>query len=321
MTKKYEALTKRECAARLLSIKNPTVAMHIHPDADAVGTAAALIAVYRQLGISAEYICADKVPERLSFLLGDAKCASPDKVGTVVSVDTASPAQLGALYTSVSVELMIDHHEVGEPYAPYYTIGGASSAAEVLFGVILELCDMGRLEITREIAEPLYAAISSDTGRFSYSSATADTYRAAAMLIEAGADHAKINHLLFSSKAKEQIAAEGIVASKTELYFDGLVAAATLSIEDRLGIAFEHFETAIDIVRSARGAEVAFIVKETDDGKIKASLRSTHYDVASIAKELSGGGHRLAAGCTVVATSVDEARDILLEKIRKTVGL
>ena len=321
MTKKYTALTKRECADRLLNIEKPTVAMHIHPDADTVGTAAALIAVYRQLGINARYICSDKVPERLSFLLDGAESATVQNAGTVISVDTASPAQLGELYKNVSVEFMIDHHEVGEPYAPYHTVGGASSAAEVLFGIIIELCDMGKIELTREIAEPLYAAISSDTGRFSYSSATADTYRVAARLIEAGADHARINHLLFSSKSKDQISAEGIAASKTVVYFDGLVAAATLSKEDRCGIAFEHFETAIDIVRSVRGAEIAFIVKETDDGKIKASLRSTHYDVASIAKEFSGGGHRLAAGCTVEAENVTIAKDILLEKIKKTIGL
>ena len=320
MTEKFNSLTKRECAERLLQIENPVVAMHVHPDADTVGSAAALIAVFRALGREAKYICADKIPERLAFLLRGIAPAESAGEGVGVAIDVASPSQLGSLYGELDVALMIDHHEVGVPFAPYYTIGGASSAGEVLFGVVCELCDMGYIKLTRDIAEPLYAAISSDTGRFSYASTTPDTYRAAAALIEAGADHARINHLLFSSKAPEQIAAEGIVASKIELYFDGRVSAVTLSRADRRAIPFEYFETSVDVVRSVRGVEIAFIIKETEDGKIKASLRSTHHDVSARAKQLSGGGHTLAAGCTVPAKSVTEARDVILEKIKSVIG-
>ena len=315
MTENYQALTKRECAKRLLEIEKPIVAMHVHPDADTVGTAAALIAVFGALGREARYACADKIPDRLAFLLGGAKPAESVTEGVTVAVDVASPSQLGSLFGIAEVALIIDHHEVSLPFAPHYTQKGASSAAEVLYGVILEIVEMTGIKLTREIAEPLYAAISSDSGRFSYSSVTPDTYRVAAALIESGADHAKVNHLLFYSKAPEQVAAEGIAASKTELYFGGRIAAAALSREDMKDIAFEHFETAVEVVRAVRGVEIAFVVKETPEGKIKASLRSTRHDVASVAKEFSGGGHRLAAGCTVEAASVTEARDILLRRL------
>ena len=320
MTNQYERLDKKECAERLLSAKNPKIIMHVHPDADTVGTAAALIRVYEQLGISAGYVCRDKIPERLAFITeGLCECADLSG-GELISVDVASPSQLGDI--SEEISLMIDHHEVGELFAPCYKIEGASSAAEVLFGVIEELIAQGKIKLTTEIATPLYAALSSDTGRFSYTSATPDSYRMAAKLIEAGAPHAKINHLLFSSKSPEQLRAEGLIAAKTEIFENGKIAAATLDLAERtsLGIAFEYFDTAVDIVRSVRGAQIAFIVKETDDGKIKASLRSTHHDVATVARELSGGGHRLAAGCTVDAPTVYAARDIILAKIHEKLG-
>lgn len=322
MSENYRSLDKRECAQILLGIKKPTVVTHVHPDADTVGTAAALIRVFEQLGVKADFACADDIPERLDFLLVGITRRYDISDRTAVAVDVASPGQMGELFGAADTALMIDHHEVGEAFAPSYKISGASSAAEVLFGVIEELVTLGKIKLTEEIAGPLYAAISSDTGRFSYESATPDTYRVAARLIEAGADHARINHLLFSSKAPEQLRAEGLIASKIEVYSGGKIAAAVLTRADRtsLGLKFEYFDTAIDIVRSARGAEIAFIVKETDDGKIKASLRSTKHDVASVAKELSGGGHKLAAGCSVDTKDAYIARDVILEKIHEILG-
>ena len=322
-SKEYRLLEKRECAQMLLGLKNPKIIMHVHPDADTVGTAAALIRVYEQLGIAASYVSSDKIPDRLKFIIEGAMECTDLSTGDFISVDVASVPQLGSIADKLpEISLMIDHHEIGEAFAPCYKIPGESSAAEVLFGVIEELVLLGKIKLTREIASPLYAALCSDTGRFSYSSTTPDSYRMAARLIEAGADHARINHLLFSQKAPEQIRAEGLIASKIELYYGGKIAAATLTKNERtsLGIAFEHFDTAVDIVRSVRGAEIAFIVKETDEGKIKASLRSTRYDVASIAAELSGGGHRLAAGCSPNAPDVYTARDIILDKMREKFG-
>lgn len=322
-SKEYRLLDKSECRELLLSVKNPKIIMHVHPDADTVGTAAALIRVYEQLGIAASYVSADKIPDRLAFLVEGLTHTCDLSCGDFISVDVASPPQLGSIAEELSeISLMIDHHELGELFAPCYKVPGESSAAEVLFGVIEELVSLGKIKLTREIANPLYAALCSDTGRFSYSSTTPNSYRMAARLIEAGAEHAKINHLLFSQKAPEQIRAEGLIASKIELYFGGKVAAATLTQNERtsLGIAFEHFDTAVDIVRSVRGAEIAFIVKETDEGKIKASLRSTKYDVASVAAQLSGGGHRLAAGCSPNAADVYQARDIILKKISEKFG-
>ena len=113
---------------------------------------------------------------------------------------------------------------------------------------------------------------------------------------------------------------EGYVASKISIELDGKVAFATHSKQEReaLGVLEEHFETAIDVVREIEGVEVAFIVKETDKGQIKASLRSVGADVASVAKKFGGGGHVRAAGCTPNAASVEEAAEMILSELQKT---
>ena len=317
--KDFKRLTAKECAVILSEIKNPTVLLHARPDGDTVGAAAALIEVFRALGVEATYATPDGIPVRLEFLIKDKKAAESLDGRTLVAIDVASPKQLGKNEELAgAVSLMLDHHAKGEPFADNYILPEASSAGEVLLTVIEELVKMEKLTVTAEIAYPLYASMSSDTGGFIYSSASPDTYRRAAMLMETGIDYPDVNHRLFNSKSKEQIAAEGFIASKLGSAEDGRVAYATLSISERetLGLSTVHFETAIDVVRTLIGAEVAIFVRENDDGSFRASLRSTGADVSIVAAELGGGGHKRAAGCSPIAKSTDEALEIILQKIK-----
>lgn len=318
--KEYKRLTARECAQALTEAENPTVLLHARPDGDTVGSAMALIEVLCALGKSADYACADKIPQRLEFLVQGKKETKTLEGRTLIAIDVASPAQLGA-YSGYaeSVSLMLDHHAKGEQFADGFILPEASSAGEVLMTVVEELVSMKKLTLTENIAYPLYASISSDTGGFIYSSASPDTYRRAALLMECGIDYADINHKLFNSKSKDQIRAEGFVASKLGTAFDGRLAYATLSKKEReeLMLSPVHFETAIDVVRTLLGAEIAVFVRENDDGSLRASLRSTGANVAAIAAELNGGGHVRAAGCSPVANSVEEGLSKIIDKIEE----
>ena len=316
----YKRLTARECADAIIGIENPIVLIHVRPDGDAVGSAVALSEIFAQLGKDAKICSADKIPDRLQFILEytGAKTAESAEGCTPVSIDVASPSQLGALRESVSPALMIDHHAVGEPFADGYIMPEASSAAEALFDVALALKEDGKIEITDKLAFALYAAMSSDTGCFSYSNTSPKTHRYAAMLLETGVDASDINNRLFNSKTKEQIKAEGFVASRLQSAGGGKISYASVTIKERceLGLLEEHFDTAIDVVRSRQGAKIAFFVKEIESGKFKVSLRSTGLDVASVAQGLGGGGHIRAAGCTVPAKTVDEVIEIIIPRLK-----
>lgn len=321
MTKSnYAKLSAEECALRLLEIKNPLILIHVKPDGDAVGSAAALCEVFRQLGESAKILSADKIPTRLEFILANTGAeVAENTVGcTAVSIDVASPTQLGSLSESAPTPvLMIDHHAVGEPLADGYIFPDASSAAEALYDIILILESMGKVRINKTLAFALYTAISSDTGCFAFSNASVKTHICAARLMEHGIDTAYINHKLFYSKSKEQITAEGFIASKIKTAQNGRIAYATLTQKEResLGVLPEHFETAIDVVRALHGAEIAFVVKEEKEGKMKVSMRSTGADVASVAKSFGGGGHIRAAGCSISDKTVEEAVELIIDAI------
>lgn len=318
--KSYKKLTPYKCAERLLSINKPLILMHVRPDGDTVGSGIALYRIFEALGKNPYYICEDSIPQRLEFLCEGCRLAENTDGLEPIAVDIASPKQAGSLLERIPRPvLMIDHHEFGEQFADGYIAPGLSSAGEAVLCVCEQLVKMGKLKLTPEIAYPLYAAISSDTACFRYSSATRRTYAKASKLINTGIDFSDINHRLFNSKLPEQVKAEGFISSKIVTELDGKVAYATVTLKEReeINVPFVFFETAVDVVKQLLGVEIAFVVKETDSGEFRASLRSVGQNVAKIAKDLGGGGHIRAAGCSPEAKSVDDAVRMIMELIKK----
>lgn len=313
----FKALSPLECAERLLELKRPLVVMHQRPDGDTVGSGAALCKILERLGKKVYYTCADEIPSRLKFLTAGLEFTDNFEGLEAVSIDVASPSQLGSLEGRVFPVLMLDHHAKGIPFADNFILPDASSAGEVLYKVVLELEKMGKITPDKELASLLYASISSDTGGFIFSSAKESTYLAAARLISVGIDSAEINRLLFNSKSEEQIKAEGATAACLKTALSGRVSYALISkkMREELSLPFSAFECSIDVVRALEGIECCFVIKESDDNKFKVSLRSSGKNVADIAVRHGGGGHIRAAGCTVEAGSIEEAAEILIKEL------
>ena len=319
-------ISAREACEIIKGLGDTVICTHRRPDGDTVGTAAALALLLREMGKRAVITCADPIPERLEFVLADLTAVDRDEAlrlknggWCVVSVDVASPFQLGALYELLPEQaLVIDHHSVSSPFAPTYCLPDAPSASLVLYGLVEELSKEGKDYLTHAVAEAIYTALSSDTGCFRFSNSTPDAHLVAARLLSVGVDGARINRLLFDSKPKEQIKAEGFIAAGTTVLDSGIsYASVTLDDLAALGLGSEHFETAIDVVRSVRGTEIAILAKETERGSYKISMRSTETDVASIAARFGGGGHIRASGCTVAAESADEAIEKVISELKR----
>lgn len=300
-----KSLTPDETLSRLEAIEKPLILMHIRPDGDTYGSAAALAVLFSLMGKTPALFCADKIPDRLSFIsdflppVGD-----PDESGrTAVAVDVASAAQLGGAEKYAPV-LTIDHHALSTPFSDHLTVKEACAAGEILFLLAEKLYHEKKIpDFPKNLADALYTAVSSDSGCFRYSNVTPQTHLAAARLIGYGADAARINRLLFDTKSENQLRAESLVAGKMKTEENGRISYAVITQEerDRAGLTPDDFETGIDILRSLRGVEISFILKESDKekGVYKVSLRSNASDVAAVAAAFGGGGHIRAAGCTV----------------------
>ncbi len=317
MTEGYISCGAGEVVRRLSSAKAVLILFHINPDGDATGSAFALRHALTALGKQAYCVCACEVPERLMFAVCDSQASVlPDSIpegfepDLVLSVDTASPSQLGGLYDIYNgrIDLMIDHHAKGAPYAPAYILPDASSCGEVLFGLIRELYLSFGKEIPKRVYELIYAAISADTGCFRYNNVRPLTHILASELIEQGVDSADINHRLFGIKTLKQMQVEHAGFERMNFYMGGRIAVITFpyDLKKQYGAEDENLETLIDVARCVKGVEVAAVIKQpTEENRYRISMRSSYdFDVSEICAHYGGGGHERAAGCTLVSDSI-----------------
>ncbi len=326
----FQSLTMDELCLALCENKKTLIIYHVRSDADAIGSAFALRELLRLMDIPAICACADEIPDRLRFLTdgvqGSVVLDEEMELDheRVISVDSASPAQLGELFGRLHryVDLMIDHHGSGTVYADYYIDAEASATGEIIYEIAKVLVRMGKIgAIPPRVINGVYAAICSDTGCFRFQNATPRTFRCVAELLEAGAEQGEINRRLFESKTFKQVKAEGEAANRLTLYDGGRIAAVTFPYSSKfaLSLSDENLETIIDVPRSIGGVEVAFTVRQPEDKPFfRVSMRSaSQVDVSAICARFGGGGHIRAAGCSLEAANVREAEEILLKAVRQ----
>ncbi len=313
----FESLSKEEAAERLFAAERVLILFHINPDGDAVGSAFALRHALTAVGKKAWCVSASEVPERLLFAIQDSQSSSgidsipegfePD---LVVSVDSASPSQLGALYEIYkdSIGLMIDHHAKGTVYADNYILAGESSTGEVLCALIDILMEKSNIKMPLRVSELIYTALSADTGCFRYNNTSPSAHILAARLVGEGIDSADINHKLFGMKSLKQMQVEHAGFERMNFYAGGRIAmiAFPYDLKKQYGATDENLETLIDVARCIKGVEVAAVIKQpTEENRFRISMRSScDFDVSEICAHYGGGGHERAAGCTLVSDSI-----------------
>ena len=331
MIDQFHSLSLEQIADELTKRKKTLIIFHARPDADAIGSAFALRELLRVMGVPVYCACTDEMPDRLLFLADGAQGSVVLEreliidYERIISVDSASPSQLGELFGRLhkDVDIMIDHHAKGTVYADYYIDPTASATGEIIYELAEILLRRGDIdEIPERTLNCIYAAISTDTGSFRYSNTTPKALCIAAELLESGVDLAHINHLLYDSKSLTELRAEAMAIDNLELYADGRVAAVLFpySAKQAIGAQNEHLETLIDVARSVAGVEVAFVVKQlSSDEPFRVSMRSAcDIDVSRICARFGGGGHVKAAGCSIEARSADSieaVRDMVLKEI------
>ena len=316
----FRALTSVEVIETLRRPAPTLVLLHKRPDADAVGSALALRLWLEAMGSPAYCICADDMPEHLAFLgegLQNSLLISTLPQGfeqaRIIAVDTASPAQAGELFPDFEGKfcLMIDHHGTGTPFADHYVVSDAAASGEI----VLELILASGVALTRQMATLLYAAISADTGCFRYSNTTKATHLRAARLVEEGIDTAEINRLLYEAKSLSLLKAEKAGFERLHFYREGRVAVLTFpyALQQSLELKEEHLGTLVDVARCVCGVEIAAAIRETaTPNTYRVSMRANvNFDVAAVAATFGGGGHTRAAGATLIASSPEEAEEML----------
>lgn len=314
-----ENLPVARAAEILMQRDNITLLCHRRPDGDTVGSAFALYYALKQLGKEVRVLCADPLPVLYNYLYPD---YTPSRVLSrpeefAVAVDVATADLLGGLEKEYGhmVDLCIDHHPGNSDYAALTCLWeDAGACAEPVAAVIKAI----GLPVSGRIAECLYTALVTDTGGFRFSNTSAGTLRLAAEIMESGVDTAAINTRIFESESKAKIMAEAAMMSALQFYAGDRVAVmpVTLAVRAATGVTGEELEDVAGIPRKIEGVLVGITVKE-HEGECHVSLRSKEpVDCSKIAAAFGGGGHRLAAGCTIKAP-VEEAIRLLTAEAEK----
>jgi phosphoesterase RecJ-like protein len=299
------------------------VVTHENPDGDALGSLLAATLALRQLDKDALMYLAGQTPlpreyafMPLDGLLREPPADSSERV--LLAVDCAKEDRIGdeAAQSRATLVLNVDHHHDNTRFGDLNLIvADASSTGEVLRDVFAEL----GLELTPELAEPLYIALVTDTGRFQYANTTPKALRLAAELVEAGADiHAVFQQVYESVEfAKLKLLAKAL--GRAEVLEGGRIVVSHLLRADfaESGASEPYSEGIIDYLRAVEGAELAVLIREqlnTAAHVHKGSLRSSidELDVSAIARRFGGGGHRQAAGFSTdlpLAEIVDQIRE------------
>lgn len=283
------------------------VVTHENPDGDALGSLLAATLALRQLGKDAVMYLPGRTPlpreyefMPLEELVRRPPADAADRV--LIAVDCAKEDRIGdeAAISRAPLVLDVDHHHDNTRFGDLnLVVADASSTGEVLRDVFAEL----DVELTPALAEPLYIALVTDTGRFQYANTTPKALRLAAELVEAGADiHAVFQEVYESVEfAKLKLLARAL--GRAEVLEGGRIVVSHLLRADfaDVGASEPYSEGIIDYLRAVEGAELAVLVREQLSQAAQAykgSLRSSidELDVSVIARRFGGGGHRQAAG-------------------------
>ncbi len=308
-------LTLADICGFLKEKDNYVILCHAAPDGDTLGSAYALKKGLRKLGKRTQVICCDEIPEKYNYFIDDAESSfSPE---TVIAVDVADIKLLGDIYEHFEgkIDLNIDHHISNTKYAKrLYLDTAAAATAECIYEVLDEL----GVEFDSDMANALYTGLSTDTGCFKYSNVTVRTHEIAARLYEIGVDAAEINRKMFDTKSKSRLELEMMALSTAEFHFEDrcMILAVTLDMQRKTGCKGSELEGVAAISRTVEGVLAGVSIKQTEENKFKISLRTyPPLDASSICKRLGGGGHKAAAGCTVLG-DLDKAKCLILEAVK-----
>lgn len=295
----------RAAAAAIERAEQVCLACHIHPDGDALGSTLGLFHVLRAAGADVvasfpqPFLVAPHYRELPGLELLSPPASFPEHPEVMATFDCGSLARLGDLGANAKAAdtlIVVDHHVSNDRYGTINVIDPAAAASGVMVRRLIEALG---LELTRDAAVCLYAALVCDTGRFQHDTTTPAVFELASELVEFDVPVSKLSRSLFEEHRFEYLQLVADVLHRAELCREQrfVWTAVTQADVARHGVTIDEAEGLIDILRRTAEAEVTCVLKEEADGVVRVSLRSLgDVDVSRLAQDFGGGGHQFAAG-------------------------
>ncbi len=311
----------KEIWEKIISYNSFVILPHVKSDGDAIGSSIALKLILESINKKAYIYLKDKIPYNISSFLKSEDISKNKKfdVEAVIALDSGDISRLRDRIDDFNgVDFNIDHHISNDNYGKHnLVLPEKSSTGEIIFNIIKN----NNIRISKRVAEFLFIALATDTGRFMYSNVSSDSFVMASELLKVGIDSSYILNKIYSEKPIEKAKLESHVIENCEILSDGKLAvfALTREIQDRF--CCYDTEDIAEKLRDLRGVIVSALLYEYNS-QVKLSLRSKDdtVDVSTIAIKFGGGGHKQASGATISEDNINEVYKkvkLELEKVLK----
>lgn len=306
----------KNIAEKLIEADKILLYTHVLMDGDTLGSSVALCRALRKEGKEAYILIEDPVPAYLSFL-DQGYCTydcniieNPDICISIDCSDIDRFIKRKSKYLNGKLTINVDHHTTNNFFANLnYIEKHAAASGEIIY----KLLKLMGTDIDVEIAEALYAAITTDTGNFQYTNTTKETHIITADLFDIGIDLEKISLELYQNIRLEKLKITTEVLNTIKMLYQGKadVAYVTQKMLRNTGATMDETEGIVETLRNISGVEISAFLKESEENVIKVGLRAKTYgDVASISTSFGGGGHKKAAGFTLHTTMEDALEQV-----------
>lgn len=292
---------------------------HIRPDGDCYGAGFGLKAIIQESFPNKEVYVVGETADYVKFI-GEVDNISDDlfKGALSIVVDTASSDRVAdQRFKLADYVIKIDHHIPVEDYGDIQFVDTTRAAtAQIILEFYLQHQD--ELKFNMDAARALYTGILTDTGRFRFRSVTADTFRAAAFLVEYGLPFTEILSQL-DIKSESLMKLQGYVLQNFEKTPNG-VAYIKLKPEiiDKFDVSLEEATSLVNELSTLEDCPVWMLFAEYENNIVRGRLRSREPAIDQLANKYNGGGHKLACGANLgdwdnVENLLKDADDLVKE--------
>jgi phosphoesterase RecJ-like protein len=285
---------------------------HVRPDCDALGSELAMAGILEARGKNVLLVNDFAIPPTLAFIDPAHKVKQLGKDVTaeqladrevIIVLDTSAWIQLGkmadVIRQSRAIKMVLDHHVSSDDLGAEMF---KNTSAEATGRLVVEAADALGVALTPEIAAPAFAALATDTGWFRFNSTSAETYRLAGRLVDAGATPDLLYKQLYEHDSLGRLRLIGRTLARAQAELDGRLIHTWVERADfdAAGALPSDTEDIINMTLTVGGTEMAVIMVELASGQFKVSFRSrSDVDCSKLAEQFQGGGHKRAAGATV----------------------
>ncbi len=296
------------------------ISSHVSHDADNVGSQLAFYWYLSSLGKDVAIYNLDELPKKFHFFKNSDKIKNVEPQGKLDVIAVLDSSNMGrtnwdGIESKANKFIDIDHHRDNSRFG---TVNAVDTTAAATCQIVYRFFVENDIDFPDYVAEALYGGILADTGGFQFNNTSSDVLRAAADLVDRGANLTRAYKELFATYSIGGLKLRSAIWSTLEFFGDHKIGVVSMerNMIDTFGADRGDTEGMSDLTLTAEGVEVGLFAKYNDE-EVRFSLRSAgRVDVGNIAASVAGGGgHSCAAGCSIVGASFEEARDLIVNKI------